>query len=461
MVDSRPRRVLSLFDTTNLIVGIIVGAGVVAAAPEVARAVGSGAALIALWVGGALLSLCGAFGYAELATTYPEQGGDYVYLTRAYGRWAGFLFGWIQTLVVRPGDIAVMAWVFAVYADAAVGRPGPGRTFFAVGAVVVLTAINAAGVRGGVTVQNALTFAKIAGATVVVIVTVAASGQPASRVPIPPQAVEPLPLSVALILVLFSYGGWNEMAYVAAEVREPRRNIVRALGVGMAVVTAIYLLINTAFLGALGLGGMAASDAVATETVSRVFPDVGGVLVAVLICVFALGAVNGLVFTGARISYALGRDHRLFRVLGRWSGATGTPARALVLQGGLSVVLIVALGSFVDTVMYTAGAVYLFYLATSIAVVVLRIREPRVVRPYRATGYPWTTTAFCGVCVFLIVSAVRYRPWIAAASVAVILLGVPAFRLSERIRRSRSAGRAGPRCSRPAAEGPPPIRAEG
>ena len=459
MAQTGPRRVLSLFDTTNLIVGIIVGAGVVAAAPEVARAVGSGAGLIGLWLVGALLSLCGAFGYAELATTYPEQGGDYVYLTRAYGRWAGFLFGWIQTLVVRPGDIAVMAWVFAAYADAVVEQPWVGRPGLAVGAVAVLTVINAVGVRRGVIVQNVLTSVKVAGAGLVVVLATVAGGRPTAGVVADAAVVEPLPLSIALILVLFSYGGWNEMAYVAAEVRDPKRNIVRAMVAGMAVVTAIYLAINTAFLRTLGLDGMAASRAVATETVARVLPEFAGVVVAVLICVFALGAVNGLVLAGARISYAVGRDHRLFAGLGRWSEATGTPVRALVVQGALAVVLIVALGSFVDTVMYTAAAVYLFYLATSVAVIVLRVRDRHVVRPYRVTGYPWTTLVFCGVCVLLIVASVRYRPWIAAASAALILLGVPAFRLSERIGRPRPAECSGPRSSRPAAEGPPPIRA--
>jgi len=431
VTDGQPRRVLSLFDSTNLIVGIIVGAGVFVAAPEVARGVGSGIGVVGIWVVGGLLSLCGAVGYAELATAYPEQGGDYVYLTRAYGRWAGFLFGWLQILVVRPGDIAVMAYVFATYAEPIVGRVWGGKPVLAAVVVAALTAVNVAGVRFGVRTQNGLTVAKIVGVAMVIGVAVMADGRVAGS-QTPDLIAEPLPVAVALILVLFSYGGWNEMVFVAAEVKNPRRNIVRAMLLGMAVVTVIYLAVNAAFLRVLGFGGLAASDAVATETVASVFPSIAGTGVAVLICVCALGAVNGLIFAGARIAYAVGRDHRLFSPLGRWSDRTGTPARALTIQGALAVGLILTLGSFIDTIMYTAAAVYLFYLATSVAVIVLRFRDPETPRTFRATGYPVTTVVFCLVCAFLIIAAMDYRPVMAVASFAVILLGVPAYWLSER-----------------------------
>ncbi len=429
-----PRRVLSLFDTTNLIVGIIVGAGIFVAAPVVARGIGSGVGVLALWFVGGLLSFCGAVGYAELATTYPEQGGDYVYLTKAYGRWAGFLFGWLQTLVVRPGDIAVMAFVFATYAENLVGHRWIGKPVLAAAAVAVLTAVNVAGVRSGVRTQNVLTVAKVVGVSLVIVVAVLGPGAEAAPVEeLSPE--QPVPLAIALVLVLFSFGGWNETAFVAAEVREPRRNIVRAMVLGMAVVTVIYLALNAAFLHVLGFHGLASSEAVAAETVASVFPEAAGSMVSALICLCALGAVNGLVFAGARIAYAVGRDHRLFGTLGRWSERTGTPVRALILQGSLSVVLILVLGSFIDTVMYTAAAVYLFYLATSVAVIVLRFRDRSAPRAYEATGYPVTTVVFCLVCLFLIVASVQYRPWIAVAAGLLILLGVPGFWLSERGRR--------------------------
>jgi len=432
---SGPKRVLSLFDTTNLIVGIIVGAGIFVAAPSVARGAGSGAAVLALWFVGGMLSFCGAAGYAELATAYPEQGGDYVYLTKAYGRWAGFIFGWIQTLVVRPGDIAVMAFVFATYAEILIGPRWIGKPGLAAAAVAVLTAVNVAGVRSGVRTQNVLTVAKVVGVSLVVVVAALAPGAEAAPVETPsPEA--PLPLAIALVLVLFSFGGWNETAFVAAEVRQPQRNIVRAMVLGMAVVTVIYLAINASFLHVLGFDGMASSEAVAAETVASVFPETAGSLVSALICLCALGAVNGLVFAGARIAYAVGRGHRLFGALGRWSKRTGTPARALIVQGTLAVVLILALGSFIETVMYTAAAVYLFYLATSVAVIVLRFKDRSTPRAYKVTGYPVTTIVFCLVCLLLIVASIQYRPWISVAAGLLILLGIPGYWLSERGRRS-------------------------
>ena len=426
-----PRRVLSLFDTTNLIVGIIVGAGIFVAAPVVASGAGSAWAVLALWLIGGLLSFCGAVGYAELATTYPEQGGDLVYLTKAYGRWAGFLFGWLQTLVVWPGDIAVMAFVFAAYAENLIGSRWFGKPGIAAVAVAVLTVVNVAGVRSGVRTQNVLTVAKVIGVSLVIVVALFAPGADTTSVEEPAQ-IEPVPLAIALILVLFSFGGWNETAFVAAEVRKPQRNIVRAMVLGMAGVTVIYLAVNASFLRVLGFDGLATSQAVAAETVAKVFPDAAGSFVSALICLCALGAVNGLIFAGARIAYALGRDHRLFGALGTWSERTGTPVRALILLGSLAVVLILALGSFVDTVMYTAAAVYLFYLATSVALIVLRYRDRSTPRPYRATGFPLTTVLFCLVCLFLIVAAVDYKPMTATAAGVLILLGLPAFLLSER-----------------------------
>jgi APA family basic amino acid/polyamine antiporter len=427
-----PRQALSLFDSTCLIVGIIIGAGIYQMAPDIARGASSWPGVLGIWVLGGLLSLCGALGYAELASAWPREGGDYVYLTRAYGPWAGFLFGWIQLVVVRPGDIAVVAFAFATYAraiyDPWAGSPVPyGQLTYATLAVAILTLINIAGVREGKWTQNALTTVKAAGLLAIVAVAVAA---PRSHAHLEP--VETLPLSVALILVLFTYGGWNEMAYVAAEVRNPRRNIVRALALGMAAVTTLYLLINGAFLYALGYTGMVTSKAVAADAISTVFPGIGGRLISALICVSALGAVNGLIFTGARISFAVGSEHRAFRLMGKWHPRTGTPVWALVVQGLLAVTLIVALGSFVDTILNTAAAVYSFYLATSLAVIVLRFKEPHASRPYRITGYPATTIIFCAVCAFLIYSAVIYKPWIAAISCVILPLGLPVYWLSRR-----------------------------
>jgi amino acid transporter len=231
---------------------------------------------------------------------------------------------------------------------------------------------------------------------------------------------------------LFTYGGWNEMAYVAAEVRNPRRNITRALVLGLASVTFLYLLLNTAFLHALGFHGVQHASAVATETVATAFPAAGAALVALLICVSALGATNGLIFTGARISYAMGRDHAWFRRLGQWHPRLGTPAAALVLQGAIAITLILLLGHFINAILYTAAVVYSFYAATTLAVVVLRRRDPTVERPFRVPAYPWTPLIFASVCLLLIRSAVSYKPAVAALALALLLVGVLLWRWQPR-----------------------------
>jgi amino acid transporter len=430
----QPKKALTLFDSTCLIVGIIIGAGIFQVAPDIARGTGTWYWFLAIWVAGGLLSLFGALGYAELASAYPQSGGDYIYLGRAYGRWAGFLFGWIQTAIVRPGDIVVMAFIFANYASAIYGPLGASsRMFYAIGAVALLTAINILGVREGKWTQNLLTSAKVLGLVAIVVVALLAPRGTAA----PVEQAGGFPLSVALILVLFTFGGWNEMAYVAAEVRNPGKNIVRALVLGTVAVTVLYLLVNGAYMYTLGFDGLAASETVAADTVSALLPHFGDRLISILVCVSALGAVNGLILAGARISYAVGADHPVFSLLGRWNPRTGTPVAALLLQGGIAIILVLMLGNFIDTIMYTAASVYTFYLATNLAVIVLRRKEPAVERPYRVTGYPVTTLIFCAVCAFLIYSAITYKPQVAIASVVILLLGLPVYWWSNSMKKAR------------------------
>jgi basic amino acid/polyamine antiporter, APA family len=434
-VQETPKKQLTLFDSTCLIVGIIIGAGIYEVVPDVAKGTSNLWCFLGIWAVGGVISLCGALGYAELATAYPREGGDYVYLTRAYGRWAGFLFGWLQLAVVRPGDIAGMAFIFARYAQQ-IYNPFPNDLshywsylIYALAAVAILTGINVIGVPQGKWTQNLLTTAKAIGLLAIVTVAIAGPGSPHDFT-----TVDSIPLSLALIFVLFTFGGWNEMAYVAAEVKNPSRNIIRALVLGTVSVTILYLLVNVAFVYALGFSGAANSKAVAADTVSTMFPKFGAALVCALICISALGATNGLIFTGARISYAVGAEHRVFSALGRWNSRTGTPARALLLQGAIAMSLIVLLGSFVNAILYTAAAVYTFYVATSLAVMVLRYKEPDVERPYRVTGYPLPTIAFCAVCGFLIHGAATYKPGIAAGALAILLIGLPLYWWSNRMK---------------------------
>lgn len=435
-MEGAPQKELSLFDSTCIIVGIIIGAGIYETAPLVAKCLGSGMGVMLIWLAGGVLALIGALCYAELATTYPREGGDYIYLTRAYGRWPGYMFGWTQLAVVRPGDIALMAFIFARYAQTLYAPFTDSGLSYAAAVIVVLTVINILGVKAGKWTQNFLTVAKFLGLVAISVIGFTA--------PSPPQtgtlpAVESFTwegLQLAFILVLFTFGGWNEMAYVAAEIKRPQQNIVRALVTGTVAVTALYVLVNGAFLSALGMAGMSNSRAVAVEAVGRTFPQIAGRVIAILICISALGAINGLIFTGARISYALGVDHRSFRPLGKWSQVLGTPVWALVVQGTLSLAIVLVAGSFIDTILYTAPLVWLFFLATAFSVIVLRRREPDVPRPYKVMAYPLSPLVFAAFCVFMLFSSTAYaigrKPLGLLFLVGILLLGVMVYWLSDR-----------------------------
>jgi APA family basic amino acid/polyamine antiporter len=416
-----PKKELSFFDSTCIIVGIIIGAGIYETAPTVAGSVPGWLGVMTVWLAGGILALAGALCYAELATAYPREGGDYVYLSRAFGSWAGYLFGWSQLAIVRPGDIAMMAFVFARYAETLYAPFENTRLIYAVAAVVVLTVINILGVKEGKWTQNILTVAKALGLVGIIVVGLLAPGAPAGSAQ--PSDFTMGGLKLALILVLFTFGGWNEMAYVAAEVKRPQKNIIRSLVVGTIAVTVLYLFANGAFLHVLGYQKMAGSKAVATETVAAVLPELAGRAISILICISALGTVNGLVFTGARISYAMGVEHRAFRGLGRWHPRLGTPVWALVAQGVLSLAIVLMAQSFVGTILYTAPVVWLFFLGTGLSVFTLRRKEPEVKRPYRITGYPLTPIVFCLSCAFMLYSCISYA-LATAPNGLLILIGV-------------------------------------
>jgi amino acid transporter len=442
-VEGTPKKELSLFDSTCIIVGIIIGAGIYETAPTVAKCLGSAPAVLLAWLAGGLLALTGALCYAELATTYPREGGDYVYLTRAYGRWLGYMFGWSQLAIIRPGDIALMAFIFARYAQSLYAPFPDIGLLYAAAAVVGLSVINLLGVKAGKWTQNLLTVTKILGLVAISVVGLSATAK--SPKPPAPAVFTWEGLQLAFILVLYTYGGWNEMAYVAAEIKRPQQNILRGLVAGTVAVTILYLLINGAFLSALGLTGLSSSRAVAVEMMAQVFPQIAGRVIALLICLSALAAVNGLIFTGARISYALGADHQSFRPLGRWNRRLGTPVRALIVQGALSLAIVLVAGSFLDTILYTAPVVWLFFLGTALSVFVLRRKDPDLPRPYQVLAYPLLPLIFSACCLFMLYNSASYaltkKPLGLFSLLAVLLVGMIIYQASEGRRRRKESFR--------------------
>lgn len=433
-----PKRQLTLFDSTSIIVGIIIGAGIYRSSPTIASLVPNLGWLLAAWLLGGLFSLVGALCYAELATAYPEAGGDYVYLNRAFGSWAGFLFAWSQLWVVRPGSIGVMAFAFAEYANDIWPRAPKDEAVYVLLAyalvpIVILTAINILGVREGKWTQNLLTTVKVLGLGAIFLVGLlsTAPANPAVPAAVKPQGFHLTSFGLAMVFVLFTYGGWNEMAFVSAEVRNPNKNILRALLLGTVAVAAIYVLVTLAFVHALGFQGMR-SPTLAADLLQLSLGDWAGRAISVLICISCLGVINGQIFTGARIYYAMGKDHRLYSWLGHWSPRLGTPVPSLVIQTLVTLVLVVGFGlsksGFESMVKFTTPAFWSFLVLVGLAVFVLRYREPQVTRPFRTTFYPVTPVLFCLSSAYMVYSsldyAIKFRSWEAIWAVAILALGV-------------------------------------
>lgn len=396
-----PRRLLTLFDTTSMIVGIIIGSSVYVTAPTIARCVPDTFSFLLVWLLGGAFALVGSLCYAELATALPADGGDYVYLSRAYGRPVGFLFAWCELWLVRPGAIGSLAYVFAQYAEQLVPLGPHSAVIYAAGATAAITGINLLGVIAGKWTQNILTLAKLLGLIAVVVIGFSVASPPVEQAANAPQPATDWGL--AMIFILYAYGGWNDMAFVSAEVRDPERNIPRALVLGTLAVTGIYLLVNASFVRALGIEGVRGGHALAAEVVERRWPW-GAKAVSVLIAVSALGAVNGMTFTAARIYYALGARHRLFAPLGVWNARFDGPIRALLLQGAVTFALIVVVGlpahgaaqeGFQRMANFTFPPFWFFLVLVGVAVIVLRLREPDLARPYRTVAFPLFPAIFC------------------------------------------------------------------
>lgn len=434
-VSAGPKRQLGLFDATCIIVGIIIGSGIYKSTPLIASNVSSATWLIIAWALGGAIALLGAFCYAELTTTYPEEGGDYIYLTRAFGRHAGFLFAWAEYWIVRPGNVGMMAFVFATFARGLLPASWSSSNRLVIeltlasGSIVVLSVMNILGVQTGKITQNILATVKVLGLIAIIVVGLFFHPGGAGA---PVELTRNTDFRFAMILVLFAYGGWNEISYVAAEVRNPSRNLIAALIVGIAVVTTLYVLVNVAFLRALGLSGVAGAEQVAADVFREPVGDIGARLVNLLVCISALGAVNGMLFTGARIYYAVGHDNPLVAWLGKWSGTMDSPVRSLVLQGLISVALIIGFGSYEDgferLTLFTTPVYWFFAFMVGISLMALRWRDRDRPRPHKVALYPWTPLLFCLTCAVLCESSFTYalsqRPGEAAWAIGLMLVGV-------------------------------------
>jgi amino acid transporter len=297
--------------------------------------------------------------------------------------------------------------------------------------IIMVTAVNIAGVRQGMWIQKFLTAAIIVG-----LLSVAGAGLILAA-PSGPSGTASHPtlsgIGRAMIFVLFTYGGWNEVAYLSAEVHDTRRTIVRALMVSIGVVTAIYLIFNIALIKGLGLTAVAGSDAVAADLMRRMFGAGGARFISLLIVIAAASTMNGVVITGARTNYALGRDFALFSFMGRWREKGSTPVNALLLQGAIALALVtvgaLSHNGFVMMVEYTAPVFWLFFFLAGVSLMVLRRSEPGTERPFRVPLYPAIPVLFCGFCLYMLHASLAYTGVGAVMGIVVLLVGAPLLRV--------------------------------
>ena len=422
-----PTPQLSKFDAVMIIVGIVIGGGIFALPPAIAGFSGSFEWMLAAWVGGALLSLVGALCYAEMASAFPHAGGDYHFLRRAYGRDLSFFFGWARVTVILTGSIALLSYVCGDYLTRVVSLGPYSSAIYAVLVVVVLTAINLVGLRESSRAQNILTIVEVGGLVLVVIAGFVAQA-PAAAAPAAAPSGMPAMFGLALVFVLFTFGGWNEAAYISAEVRGGQRAIVTVLVVSICALAVIYLLVVFALVHGLGFDGLKSSKAVGADVMKAAFGPAGEKVIGAMVAVAALTSINATMLVGARNNYALGREWPLLAFMSRWQGERNVPVMALLVQAtiALALVLIAAFeqGGVRTLVEFTAPVFWFFLTLVGIGFFVLRQRFPQAPRPFKVPLYPLLPLAFVVTCGYLFYSSVTYAQSKNAIQVSFWVMGV-------------------------------------
>lgn len=426
-----PRQTLSVTDACAMIVGLIVGAGIFGTPSIVAGAVGDDATLYLVWIAGGVFSIIGALCYAELATAFPSAGGEYHFLQRAFGRSLAFLYGWARMTVIVAGSIAVFAYLFGDYLSRVINLGAHSSAIWAALVVVVLTTVNYRGIREGKATQNLFTVLEVGGLLLIIVAGLFFAAPPAPPPEVAAGAGQPWYMGAgigsAMIFVLFTYGGWNDAAYISAEVRDRERNMARALLLAISLVALLYVLVNFAYLKGLGYHAMARSDAVAADLLKAVWGPAGEKIIAIMIAIAALTSVNGSMIVGARSNYALGRDWPMLGYLGQWHEQSGSPRNAMLVQGVIALAL-VGLGAiqnagFKGLVEYSLPVFWGFFLLTGIALFVLRAKEPDAPRPFKVPFYPVVPAIFVLMCGYLLYSSLTYHRAHALVGLGVLAVG--------------------------------------
>jgi amino acid transporter len=405
-------RLLHPFSAVALIVGIVIGAGIFKTPSLVASLSGDAGWALVLWVTGALISIVGALCYAELCTAYPNAGGDYHFLHRAFGRNISFIYGWSRAMIINTGSIALLAFVFGDYISTLVSLGTYSSVIWALLVVVFLTAVNLAGIHASSRMQTWLTVTEIVGLLAVVLAGFWVDAPASGAVQWFAQAPAPTQWGLCLVFVLLTFGGWNEAAYISAELKGGPRTMVWVILASMITLTVIYLLVNTALLLGLGLSGLSQSKTAASDLLGFAFGPLAQKALGLFVAIAALTSINATMFVGARTNFAVGNDWKALRKLGQWQLDIGSPKQALLLQALISIGLI-ALGTqeadgFSAMVEFTAPVFWGFLFLVGLALIWLRHTDQHTTRPFKVPLYPVLPLIFCAACAWLTYSSVTY-----------------------------------------------------
>jgi APA family basic amino acid/polyamine antiporter len=424
-------RRLSLGDSIAIVVGIMIGGGIFLVPNLVARSVPSVPMIMAVWVFAGAISFVGALACAELGSAFPSTGGQYVFLREAYGPLAGFLCGWSFFTVARSAQVAWLSVVFAIYVSYFVPLSAVSSKLLSAAVLGLFMAVNYRGVRLGAILQKTFTLAKLVGLAIILGAALLLGGRVDHHSVAAHPAISLAGFGVALISCLLAYDGWVQLSFVAGEIRDPQRNVVRALLIGTLGVAVVYLLANVAYMRVMTIPEIAASSHVGADATGRVLGAAGGSVVSLVILVSILGTLNGCFLTIPRVYFAQAADGLFFRKFAEVHPKYGTPGFAIVAQGVWAALLLLT-GSYETLIDYSLFGIWVFYGLMIGAVMVLRRTQPDLPRPYRMWGYPVTPVIFLAITAWFLRNMLLTRPGPAWAGMGLMLTGVPAYFLWRR-----------------------------
>jgi APA family basic amino acid/polyamine antiporter len=420
-----------------VVVGAVIGSGVFLVAADIGASVPSPVWGVAVWIAAGLISLIGGLTFAELGGRLPGTGGQYVYLREAFGPQIAFLFGWTLFLVIQAGSIAAVAAAFAAVLGDLVPLSAADRLVIASAVIGASTLVHLLGVRRGGLVLDVLSALKVLALVGLGITGLVLSSRSIHDLPATPTPGA-APFGVALIAAFWAYDGWNNVSYLAGEVRNPRRSVPLAMVGGIAIVGILYVLLNLAIHLALSPDELARSAHPAIDAATRLAGSGAGTAILCCILLSTVGCVHGLVMAGARVPYAMARDGVVPEALARLTPHTHVPSAALVLQMAWSIVLVVS-GTYDQLFTYVIAAAFVFYGLCAAAVIVLRRRSPDAERAFSVPLYPWVPLAYALFCAAFVINACREKPLASLAGLGIVASGVPAYAWFTRRRRPRSS----------------------